>query len=160
MTLAWLSLLLALAALTTRAMAGDNRTSSETASSSADVGPPSSASRSGGAEILPPNSDVGRRSQLLSPSAGSYDFVVAPDAPDRAPLARFRTRSALDLADVNGDVCYTMRTYKMKPTERIRDHENLFRGYSECEMASKYQIRSAEAHQKKPHADEPPATLK
>lgn len=160
MTLAWLSLLLAFATLTTRAMAGDNRTSSPTASSSADAGPQSAAPRPGGAESVPPNSDVAPQSQLLFPGAGSYDFVLAPDAQDRGPLARFRARSALNLADVNGDVCYTMRTYKMKPTERIRDRENLFRGYSECEMASNYQIRSAEAHQKKPHSDEPPATLK
>jgi len=147
MTLAWLSLLLAFAALTTRAMAGDNRTYSETASANA--------------ENLPQNpDDVTPRSQLLFPGAGSHDLVLAPDAQDRAPLARFRSRTALNLADVNGDVCYTMRTYKMKPSERVRDHDNLFRGYSECEMASRYQIRSAEAHQKKPHSDELPATLK
>lgn len=158
MTLAWLSLLLAFAALTTRAMAGDNRTSSETASSKADAGPQSS-SPGHGAENLPPSPDVAPRSQLF-PGAGSDELVPAPDAQDRVPLARFRPRPALNLADVNGDVCYTMRTYKMKPTERIRDHENLFRGYSECEMASRYQIRSAEAHQKKPHSDELPATLK
>jgi len=160
MTLAWLSLLLVFAALTTRAMAGDNRTSSETASSNADAGPQSSAPRRGGAENPPPAPDVAPRSELLFPGAGDYDFVLAPGAEHRVPRARFRTRAALNLAEVNGDVCYTMRTYKMKPTERTRDHENLFRDYSECEMASNYQIRSAEAHQKKPHSDEPPATLK
>ena len=66
----------------------------------------------------------------------------------------------LSLAGPNGDVCYAMRTYKVRPTERIREHENFFRGYSECEMASNFQIRSAEAHEKKPHPDEPPAALK
>ena len=157
MAVGWLSLLLAFASLTTHAMAGDNRTSSETASS-ADAGPQSSAPLLGGAENLPPNPEVAPRSQLLFPIAGSHDLSLAPDAPDRVPLAR--TRHALNLAGVNGDVCYTMRTYKMKPTERIRDQENLFRGYSECEMASSYQIRSAEAHQKKPHSDESPSTLK
>jgi hypothetical protein len=160
MTLAWLSLLLAFAALTTRTMAGDNRHSSETASSNADAGPQSPAPRLGGAENLPPNPDVAPRSQLQFPGAGSHDLVLAADAEDRVPLARFRSQTALNLADVNGDVCYTMRTYKMKRSERVRDHDNLFRGYSECEMASSYQIRSAEAHQKKPHSDELPRTLK
>lgn len=138
MTLAWLFLLLAFAALTTRAVAGDNRTASETASTNADARSQSSAPGLGGAENLAPNTDVAPPSQFLFPRAGSHD----------------------NLAEVNGDVCYTMRTYKMKPTERLRDQQNLFRGYSECEMASKYRIRSAEAHQKKPHSDEPPATLK
>lgn len=156
MAFGWLSLLLAFAALTTHATAGDKRTSSETASS-ADAGPQSSVPRLSGAENLPPNPDVAP-TQLLFPVAGSHDLVLAPDARDRVPLAR--TRHGRNLADVNGDVCYTMRSYKMKPTERIRDQENLFRGYSECEMSSSYQIRSADAHQKKPHSDESPSTLK
>jgi hypothetical protein len=49
------------------------------------------------------------------------------------------------LADVNGDVCYTMRSYKVKRTERLADNENGGRGYSMCEMASSYRVRSADA---------------
>lgn len=61
-----------------------------------------------------------------------------------------RKRAGRSLADSNGDVCFTMRVYKIKPTERIREGETVDRGYSECEMASDYQIHSAEAHDKEP----------
>jgi len=159
MTLARLPFLLAFSALTTCAMAGDNLTSSPTASSHTAARPQNSAP-SLGAESLPANPDIAPGSRLLFPAAASRDLSLAPDAPDRVPRARFRTRQGLSLADVNGDVCYTMRTYKVNPSERIRDHENLFRGYSECETASNFQIRSAEAHQKKSPADQPDATLK
>jgi hypothetical protein len=159
MTLARLPLLLAFSALTTCAMAGDQLSSSQTTSSNAAARPQSSALLPSAAS-LPPKPDVAPRSRLPLPGAESYNFVVAPDARDRAPLARFKTGQGLSLAEVQGDVCYTMRSYKVKETERIRDHESLFRGYSECEMASNFQIRSAEAHQKKPDPDVTPAALK
>lgn len=160
MTLAHLCLLLAFSALTTCAMAADNPTSSsQRSSSNANAGPQSSAPVLG-AESLPPSPDIARGSRLLFPGAASHASALPPDTRDRVPPAQFRTRQGLSLANVNGDVCYTMRTYKVKPSERIREHENLFRGYSECEVASNFQIRSAEAHQNKPHADQPAATLK
>jgi len=159
MTLSRLPLLLAFSALTTWAIAGDDLSSPQTTSAQADVGPQHAAPRLDDADSLPPNPEVASRSRLLFPGAGSQNLVFTPDSRDRVPSARFRTRHGLSLADVNGDVCYTMRTYKLKPTERIRDQEN-FRGYSECEMASDFQIRSAEAHEKKPHAHEPPAAVK
>lgn len=155
-----LSLLLAFSALTTCAVAGDNLTSSSpTASSNAESGAQSPAPVPG-SESLPPHPDIAPGSRLLFPGAASHDLVLAPDAPDRVSPAPFRTRQGRSLADVNGDVCYTMRTYKVKPSERMRDRENLFRGYSECEMASNFEIRSAEAHQKKAPPDQPAATLK
>lgn len=153
-----LPLLLAFSALTTCAVAGDNLTSpSPTASSNAEANPQSSWPVLG-SESLPPNPDIAPRSRLQFPGAASHDLVLTPDAPNRVSPRPFRTRNGLSLADVNGDVCYTMRTYKVKPSERMRDRENLFRGYSECAMASNFEIRSAEAHQKKP--DQPAATLK
>lgn len=163
MTLAWLSLVLAFAAVTTPAMAGDNRTSSENGSS-AGAGPQSSAPLFDGTGNLPSASDVEHPSQLLVPGAASHDVVLDadgadPDVRDRVPHPRFG-RQALNLADMNGNVCYTMRTYRMKPAERTRDHENLFRGYSECERASNYQIRSAAGRQRRPHSEESAATLK
>ena len=100
MTLAWLSLLLAFAALPNRAMAGDNRTSSDTTSSNAAAQPQSAAPGLAGAENLPPTPDVARRPQLLFPDAGSYDFVLTPEVQDRLPAARLRTRQALNLAGV------------------------------------------------------------
>lgn len=129
MTLARLSLLLAFLALATWAMAGENLPSSQTTASNADVGSQSSANRRSGVETLPSNPEVVRRQD--------HGVSLAP----------------------RGGVCYVMRSYKVKPTERVRDYENFSRGYSECEMASSFQIRSAEAHQKKPEAPQSPATL-
>ncbi len=43
------------------------------------------------------------------------------------------------------DVCYTIRSYKVKPTERIKDDESMAAGYSTCEMSWAYRIRSAGA---------------
>jgi len=123
-------------------MAGDNHSSSQTTPSNVDVRTQNSAPLVGGGENLAPSSDIAPRSRLLFPGARPPNLEFTPDAQDRG--------HGLSLAEVNGDVCYTMRSYKVKATERIRDHENLFQGYSECEMASDFQIRSAEAHQKKP----------
>lgn len=72
---------------------------------------------------------------------------LQPNGPGRIPLPRLRGRS---LADLNGNVCYTMRTYKIKPTERIQEGESVNGGYSECEMASNFEIHSAVAHKKEP----------
>lgn len=154
MTLARLSLLLAFSALTTCAMAGDNLTSSsETTSSNTDAGAQSSAPVLA-VESPTSNPDIAPGSRLLFPGA------LPPDARDRVPSTPSRTRHGLSLGEVHGDVCYTMRSYKVQPSERIREHESVLRGYSECEVASNFQIRSAEAHQKKSHADQPAATLK
>lgn len=53
------------------------------------------------------------------------------------------------LADMNGEVCYTMRSYKVKRTERLADNESGHRGYSTCESASGYHVRSADTPAKK-----------
>ena len=53
------------------------------------------------------------------------------------------------LADMNGDVCYTMRSYKVKRAERLADNESEHRGYTTCEMASSYHVRSANGEAKK-----------
>lgn len=42
------------------------------------------------------------------------------------------------------DVCYTMRTYKLRATERLSENENGSRGYSTCLFARDYQLRSAD----------------
>lgn len=50
-------------------------------------------------------------------------------------------------AVIDHDLCYTMRTYKVKPTEHLADNESGFRGYSSCQLASTFQLRSADAPQ-------------
>jgi hypothetical protein len=42
--------------------------------------------------------------------------------------------------------CLTLRIYKVKRTERLADNESGMRGYTTCEFASNYQVRSAVAH--------------
>jgi hypothetical protein len=42
------------------------------------------------------------------------------------------------------DVCYTMRTYKVKATEHLKNNETGRRGYTTCQLAHDYQIRSAD----------------
>jgi len=44
---------------------------------------------------------------------------------------------------VFGNVCLTIRTYKAKRTERLADNDSGMRGYSTCQMASNYQVRTA-----------------
>jgi hypothetical protein len=40
-------------------------------------------------------------------------------------------------------VCFTMRTYKVKSTERLQDNESGMKGYSTCQMGSDYRVRTA-----------------
>ena len=66
-----------------------------------------------------------------------------------------KTRPRLDLgtstkrprsATLNDTDCYTMRMYKVKRKERFGDGESGLKGYTTCELASNYQMRSAVAH--------------
>jgi hypothetical protein len=43
------------------------------------------------------------------------------------------------------DICYTVRMYKVKATERLSDSETGMRGYSTCQFARDYQVRSVDA---------------
>lgn len=71
------------------------------------------------------------------------------DKADSGLLGPQKARSeSYSLSDLNGDVCYTMRSYKVKRTERLTDNQTGLRGYSTCETASSYRIRSAEAKAK------------
>ena len=48
------------------------------------------------------------------------------------------------LIPLNSD-CYTMRVYRVKGTERVKDGENTSRGYSTCEPGLRFQVRTAVA---------------
>ncbi len=63
----------------------------------------------------------------------------------RAPQLGVESR-----ANANESVCYTMRSYKVKRTERLDDNQSGVRGYSTCEMASSYRLRSAEGNTQQP----------
>ena len=56
------------------------------------------------------------------------------------------TSAILNSAVLNNDECYTMRMYKVKRKEHFADGKSGLRGYSTCELASNYQVRSAIAH--------------
>ena len=78
---------------------------------------------------------------LLAPGGKSDDaFTVRTGRGQRIELSPF------------AGVCFTMRSYKVKRTERLRDDESGVRGYSTCEMGSNYQVRMTD--------DDPPAKLK
>ena len=49
-----------------------------------------------------------------------------------------------DFVAGDANVCYTMRSYKVKRMERLNDNESGVTGYSTCEMASTYKLRSTE----------------
>lgn len=87
------------------------------------------------------NDSVFGAAQNPSPSSGL--FFLHGENP-RLHLARpaIEPKSAV----LDDDLCYTMRTYKVKRTERLSDNESGRRGYSTCELAKNYQVRSAIAH--------------
>jgi hypothetical protein len=62
--------------------------------------------------------------------------------PEGSPHFQFRSPERVD-----GILCYTMRTYMVKPSERLADDESGLRGYSTCQLASSYRFRSADAQE-------------
>ena len=63
----------------------------------------------------------------------------------RSQFPQTSQREGQSLAGADGNVCYTMRSYKVKRTERLQDGEHARRGYTTCEMSSNYRLRSADA---------------
>lgn len=54
-----------------------------------------------------------------------------------------KTQVRLAPQNLSSATCGTMRMYKVKRTERLADGESGVRGYTTCEIFSKYQVRSA-----------------
>jgi len=127
-----LSVLFLVAELSGRATAEDRQTSS----------PPSLNATQNELFALANDSPQSGRSVLTSPFKHSDASSGVLHLRDVQPEDR-------SLADVNGDVCYTMRSYKVKRTERLADNETDHRGYSTCEMASSYHVRAADGQAKK-----------
>jgi hypothetical protein len=80
-----------------------------------------------------PGQTFGRSSGLI--------FAEAKPRDSNQPAA-----TVVPLAKLDDGLCYTMRLYKLKRTERVSEGETVSRGYSTCELASNYQFRSAVAH--------------
>jgi hypothetical protein len=75
------------------------------------------------------------------PVSSDLFFLKARPRLNLSPPAE-RPRSAV----LNDADCYTMRMYKVKRKERFADGESGLRGYSTCELASNYQVRTAIVH--------------
>ena len=55
-----------------------------------------------------------------------------------------RTRRTRMGINPDANVCFTMRSYKMKRAERLANNEHGLTGYSTCEMGSSFRLRSAD----------------
>jgi hypothetical protein len=75
---------------------------------------------------------------------------IKPDAKSGTLQLRAPQLGVESRANANESVCYTMRSYKVKRTERLDDNQSGVRGYSTCEMASSYRLRSAEGNTQQP----------
>jgi hypothetical protein len=75
-------------------------------------------------------------SGAIALAAPSYDFVI--------PQLDFKKylQHRVELSPLAG-VCFTMRTYKVKRTERFRDNDRGTTAYSTCQLGSNYNVRSA-----------------
>jgi hypothetical protein len=79
----------------------------------------------------------------------------ATGLPETSELFFLKEKPRLDLsppvvrpqsAILTDEACLTLRVYKVKGKEHFAAGENVSRGYTTCELASNYQIRSAVAH--------------
>ena len=93
-----------------------------------------------------PNSDVHNYAATLTESAApDLQGLISRLRPLDANTKNHQSVDAehQSLRDLNGNVCYTMRTYKVKRTERLKDGETAHRGYTICETGAQYRFRSA-----------------
>lgn len=77
--------------------------------------------------------------QLVPTPFGMFALSHPLIQPSEPIVARRFTR-------LNNTACLTLRMYKVKRTERLSDGDTGMRGYTTCELASDYQMRSAVAH--------------
>jgi hypothetical protein len=103
-------------------------------------GPDSSASAASLQTQTADPAAFGQPAENQSASSDLFFLKTRPRLDLSAPAKRPRS------AVLNDTDCYTMRMYKVKRKEHFADGENGLRGYSTCELASNYQVRSAVAH--------------
>jgi len=83
-------------------------------------------------------------------STPGRELLVNPDAELNALLSptprnasKATQREGVSLGGDDGNLCFTMRSYKVKRTERVTDGERAQRSYTTCEMAGNYRFRTA-----------------
>lgn len=80
---------------------------------------------------------------LVQEGAGTFSMTAHSGMPDNAYVFRTERGQRVEL-NPRAEVCFTMRTYKVKPTERLREGESGSMGQSTCQMGSNYKVRSAD----------------
>lgn len=75
--------------------------------------------------------------------SGSGTFSMTSRNDDASSIVRLDRGQRVELNPLAG-VCFTMRTYKVKPTERLQDNDTGLRGHSTCQMGSDYRVRSVD----------------
>jgi len=84
------------------------------------------------------------RIPLVQTGSAASSLIASASSADTPVILRMGPRGQrVDLSPFAG-VCFTMRSYKVKPTERLRDDDNGGAGYSTCQMGSKFRVRSAD----------------
>lgn len=83
------------------------------------------------------------RIPIVQSDSGASSIVVLDGRTDAPFIKYMRTRQPIDPTPLAA-TCFTMRTYKAKPTERLRDNESGSTEYSTCQLGSNYRIRSAD----------------
>lgn len=83
---------------------------------------------------------AGERDQAVSTTSGDAQTEAA------ATIDPSLTGYPNWAADTRRDVCYTIRAYRVKRTERLIDGQTANRGYSKCVMATDYTLRTTVEH--------------
>jgi hypothetical protein len=96
------------------------------------------------ADNLPSAATTGQcRIPTVQSGSGAPSRVVLDGKTDAPFIKYMRAGQRIDPNPL-ADTCFTMRTYKVKPTERLRENESGSTEYSTCQMGSNYRIRSAD----------------
>jgi hypothetical protein len=103
-----------------------------------------------GSSALAKDKEANSASQAASADSAAIRLEAVPDFSPQTGMPNPPTRLQFSQIDrgiphMNDGICYTMRTYMVKATERLIDNESGFRGYSSCQTASTYNLRSAES---------------
>lgn len=85
----------------------------------------------------------GSASWPVARGGSNASAVIVLDGADAPIIVYTESGRRIDLNPLGG-ICFTMRTYKVKPTERLRDSESGSRGYSTCQMGADFKIRTAD----------------
>jgi hypothetical protein len=83
------------------------------------------------------------RIPTVQSGSGASSMVVLDGKTDAPFVKSMRTGQRID-SNPMANTCFTMRTYKVKPAERLRDNESGSTEHSTCQMGSNYRIRSAD----------------